>query len=344
MTQSEQERTGIVRGWLTQGSTELSPHVLDAVLLEFPTTRQDRPFRWPWSPRMSGFAKLVVATAAVVVAFIAGTRFAPDGGPAGPGSLASDAPSPIPSPTYARIDPSYREVGFIGLPPPGARPSSLPATELVASFALPPSGGFGYIGGGRLYIDGRLVWNEYYADVSRSTGFLEQRLSPEGVELVRVLISEAAADSIPRLDPRTLPNQLPATAWEDVTVRAYVPSGFAACVFAESQANPADDLNTTLPDRLAMLPAAAADLLRDRETVLSDAYDETDDCLGLSTAEARTLVGYLRDGGLEQDGGRNKWLLEYHTAYDEAGPNPWRGSIWFEPILPDGTFTCTACG
>lgn len=343
MTRSEQERTRIVRAWLDDGSIELSQQVLDGVLIEFPATPQDRPFGARWSPRMGMYAKLAVATAAVVVAFIAGTRLAPGGGPAGLGSAVSPSPSLTPSPTQNSIDYSIPDVGFIGLPPPGAAPSTPESGELVTSFVYsrqPP-----FTGMARLYADGRLIWfrygigNEPYS----STGYLEQRLTPEGVELVRALAGEPV-EGLRRLDPRELPDQLPASAWTDITVRPYIPSGFAACLAFENWEDPFQESTLTFAEKLAMLPAAAADLLRDREEVPSDDYDASMDCLGMTTAEARLLDAALSDAGFEQDEWRNRYLLEYHIVLDSAAPDAWRLGVWFEPILPDGTIGCTSCG
>lgn len=343
MTRSEQERTRIVRAWLDEGSTELSAHVREGVLYEVPTTPQDRPFGAPWSPRMSAYAKLALATAAVVVAFIAGTRFPPGGGPAGPGSGVSPSASVIPSPTQRPIDDVVPDVGFIGLPPLGASPSAPESGELVISFVNPDFPPFK--GMTRLYADGRVIWFRYGIgnEPYDSSGYLEQRLTPEGVELVRMLAGEPVQGAR-RLDPRTLPDVLPANAWADITVRPYVSSGFAACLMLGNPEHPFQELTLSLPEKLAMLPAAAADILRDRERVTSDHYDASSDCLGMTTAEARLLDAALSDAELAQDEWRNRSLLEYHIVLDSAATDAWRLGVWFEPILPDGTIGCTSCG
>ncbi len=82
--------------------------------------------------------------------------------------------------------------GFIGLPPQGATPSSPASGELEIFYWL------GYPGAdlGRsrawVYADGRLLWLRGGSDLNVpaganrfSSGFLEQRLSPEGLELLR---------------------------------------------------------------------------------------------------------------------------------------------------------------
>jgi hypothetical protein len=343
MIRSEQERTRIVRAWLDEGSTELTQQVLDGVLIELPTTPQDRPFGARWSPRMSTYAKIAAATAAVVVAFIAGTRFAPEGGPGGgpgvPSSEASPSPSAIPTPTPA-IDYSYRGVGFIGLPPLGAAPSGLGSTELLDTYVLP---GTPFKGAAYLYADGRLIWFEYTTgnEPYGSTGYLEQRLNADGVELVQALAGDPI-QGVKRLDFRNLSDRLPEAAWQDVTIRPYVPSGFAACIWHANWEYPFQESTLTLPDKLAMLPAAAADFLRDRELV--HGYDGVSHCLGMTTAEARQLDEALRGAGLAQDEWRNGFILEYHAVLDSAAPKAWRIEVWFEPILPDGTIGCTSCG
>ena len=147
-----------------------------------------------------------------------------------------------------------------------------------------------------------------------------------------------------RIDPLQLPHGLPASAWADDAIRPYVPSGYAACLIHENWEDPFQESTLTLPEKLAMLPAAAADILRDREAVPTDDYGPSDDCLGMTTADARLLDAALRNAELEQDEGRNGSLLEYHIVLDSAAPDAWRLGVWFEPILPDGTITCSSCG
>ena len=295
---------------------------------------------------MSYAVHITLAAAAVVaVAFLGINLLFTEGGNGvgGPTAAPSSISSPIPSPTPMPLEPSPIDVGFIGLPPPGAAPSTPESGELVTSFVYdrqPPFNGMA-----RLYADGRLIWFRY--DIGNepysSTGYLEQRLTPEGVELVRALAGEPV-DGDRRLDPRTLPDQLPANAWADITVRPYVPSGFAACLMHENWEDPFQESTLTLPEKLAVLPAAAAGILRDREEVPSDSYGATSHCLGMTTAEARLLDAALRNAELEQDEWRNRYLLEYHIVLDSAAPDAWRLGVWFEPILPDGTIGCTSCG
>lgn len=354
MNRSEQERTRIVRAWLGEGSTELSQRVLDGVLRTLPATAQDRPFGSSWRSRMSAVA--AVAAAAVVIVVIASIRPPGGGVPGGAGPTAVpthfETPSQIPQP----IDRSYREVGFIGLPPPGAVPSSPGAADLVEGFWLTRNSGAGYRGGVFVYADGRMIWNEYWPTAEgSSTGWLEQRLTADGIELVRgMAIDTGEPGAARRLDPALLPSRLPAGAWADPTVRPYVPTQFAVCLVVNNWSTaywpgvPQEVTSLTLNDRLALLPEALRDFLSDRErTWLLPATVSTygdEPCFAMSTADARLLDAGLSDAGLVQDTSRNRYLLEYHVKIDGSGPESlWLG-VWFEPILPDGTITCSSCG
>ena len=90
--------------------------------------------------------------------------------------------------------------GLVGLAPVGATPSTPKSGELVLDFTFGHT--FGDPGRFRVsvYADGRLI-TERVGDYSRtdeyrnSTGFLERRLTPEGVELVRAeVISTGLVD------------------------------------------------------------------------------------------------------------------------------------------------------
>lgn len=341
MNHSEQERTGVVRAWLEEGSSELSPRVRDAVLREFPRRRQDGAFV-PWRMPIAAYATVAAAAAALVVVFLlASPRLLPGIMPGGVAPTESP-PTAAPTPTPEAIDRSYRDVGYIGLPPPGAVPTDPERTDLVeipwctVDDPCPP-----YRGAVFVYADGRMIWNEYFG--GRSTGWLEQRLTVEGIELVRALAIEQAHDGGVREgpEPEQFPDLLPARAWADQTVRPYVPNGFAACLFA-GDGSGRDDAEATLTGKLAMLPPDVAVLLRDAAPVPSqEVYPH---CLGLDTDASRELDAALRRSGFEQDPGRNRYLLEYHLDADGAGPGTMIISIWFEPILPDGTIPCSSCG
>ncbi len=293
-------------------------------------------------------------------------------------------------------------VGFIGLPPEGATPSTPETGELVV---------YRYARSRLLvYADGRLIWQQpsYLAEGAnpRSTGYLEQRLTPEGVELIRSEVlasglfdedlnliadddagpcgilmrvpdgerlvkvfygcpdqagpdSQAATENqtnaILRLNERLadLQSWLPASGWQDQTIRAYVPSGFGICLHpsdpnetgpittVDVESTPQPDRGQLIEQLLNLLPAPAAEVLRGSETVPSlDGSEEQ--CLVVTTDEARLLDQALNDVGAELDQVAALAVLAYHVDYpgqDGAGVG-----IVFEPRFPDGSINCSTCG
>lgn len=360
MSRDHDAFVSVIEAWLEPAPAYVDPEtVLDRVVDELEATPQ-RPSWWPapTMPKMSPMLRVGLGTAVVITVGFVGMQLVGVPSIGGPAAEATPPSTPLPTQTPTEDDHclSYRgpqfanpareappDVGFIGLPPPDAVPSTPESGELVDCY--PVHGGLPYEGMVRLYADGRLIWISYYDDRdagggknSGSTGFLEQRLTREGVRLVidHIDVSEK--------HPLRLAEWMPASGWEDQTIRAYVPSGYATCLMVENLEDPFQELTLPLPQKLAMLPASAADFLRDREAVPSDAYDASSDCLGMTTAEARELDLILNRAGLSQDEGRNGSLLEYHVDFDGPAPDAWRLGVWFEPILPDGTITCTSCG
>ncbi len=106
--------------------------------------------------------------------------------PGGSGSTGPTGPPPHPT-----------GVGLLGFPPEGATPSTPEVGELVLGI------GFGHTAGdaGRfslhMYADGRVIWQRLGdgpgGSNASSTGLIEQRLTPEGVELV---LAEALATGL----------------------------------------------------------------------------------------------------------------------------------------------------
>ena len=179
-------------------------------------------------------------------------------------------------------------MGASSLPPPGATSSTPANGELVASMweheGAPGSFGNGWL---YLYADGRLIW----ARLDRTSGgWLEQRLTAEGVEVIRSEIIATGLfdpdqsppepnDGLPReingghiqvrngdqlvFVNRVVPELqerlaelwlwLPDAAWADKEMRPYVPPRHAVCVHGVA---PSD-----ASDHLASLPASARDLL-----------------------------------------------------------------------------------
>lgn len=97
--------------------------------------------------------------------------------------------SQTPASTGPTVPPARNPVGFIGLPPEGATPSTPNDGELVLSFSGRSITDGGSLSEAWVYADGRLIWEQagdfpFGANETR-TGLLEQHLTPEGVELMR---------------------------------------------------------------------------------------------------------------------------------------------------------------
>jgi hypothetical protein len=134
---------------------------------------------------------------------------------------------------------------------------------------------------------------------------------------------------------------LPPSAWAVREIRAYVPSYYQVCM----DSSPPKDLSQLL----ALLPAQAADVLRGKRMEGSEGgLVETREggrtvvigrsatyCTKLSTEETREVAEPL--SGLDQDPRFHRMIL----AEPVANLNP--TSIWFEPYLPHGKVTCSAC-
>jgi hypothetical protein len=224
---------------------------------------------------------------------------------------------------------SYPSADFVGVPPEGAEPSSPEEGKLVDRFHEIHAG-WVYV-----YADGRVIsWSEGipaspdpegFPGSPKPAGFREQRLTLEGVELVR------SGD----LTPEELflrPGKVPASAWEDSTMRPYVPSRYAVCL---------GDLDGLELDQfLRFLPAAAGDLLRGREQVfdvgMPGGYARSE-CFGITTEEARALDEILTDTGFYR--GATAPGRGYERWSPDMAADPTRVVYAaFRPILPDGTF------
>jgi hypothetical protein len=218
---------------------------------------------------------------------------------------------------------------FIGLPPLGADPSEPEEGELVLDFGarMPMLGMEAH--GGFLYADGRLIWhrnldgnnlaeaNLIFGDLPPTNAVIEQRLSPEGVELIR---QEVLAHRGPEngqvnkpgtwpwgwidivIDGRLQPidwddarlpvrladpgSWLPPSAWADRTLRGYVPSRYAICptpevVFSE-------------------LPATVARRLRADDAFPGPGEPRVDTCYAVTTTVAREIEAAFEAAGVER--------------------------------------------
>jgi hypothetical protein len=228
-----------------------------------------------------------------------------------------------------------------------------------------------------VYADGRLLFLREATIPEGAnrlfTGFLEQRLTPEGAELSRSETVSAGLLGRDQVPPRSEPvpfgtdikvregdrlvrvdrandlqrlvarltdpaSWLPASAWEDREISAYVPCRYAVCYGGLPQ--PIE------PSRiLTLLPAPAAGRLRAKE--------RTEDaggfyCSDATTEEARALAAALDDGVPVQGGFRDDrgparaYRLEYR--FEAPGSTGETALVFFEPYLPQGEWTCSPCG
>ena len=238
-----------------------------------------------------------------------------------------------------------------------------------------------------MYADGRLI----RLGAPPRRGFLEQRLTREGVELLRSEILSAGgfghaqpppgstslnetfgpadiqvrkgdrlvplrwASDLKRLEARlTNPGSwLPASAWKQPKIRAYVPSRFEVCAAAVV----VPDLDKPRQGRLvqmgparivALLPAAAQNVLRGRDW-RTRAWRLTPSarrgiyggCFAVTTNEARSLAKALDGAGPAT--ARKGGAINLNYKFDAPGPSR---QVWigFSPSLPHGETPCTACG
>jgi hypothetical protein len=283
--------------------------------------------------------------------------------------------------------------GFVALPPVGATPSAPESGELVIQYRDLDHAGSGW---GWVYADGRLITasgapqavsasRPAGSDVPEaanrwSSGLLEQRLTPEGVELLRSeivstglfehhepagrldihnVIQVRIDDRLVRVNanfPKRLRERLtnpaswlPASAWANRRIRAYVPSRYEIWYGASPQTL---ERSRILP----LLPATAEDLLRAKDAVPVQGdigtpgfppHPVTRYHSVLTTEEARAVTQALDDAGLP--GGGTEYSFEIPgTSVDPAPPEkgPVRNVVFiaFTPYLPHGETVCLGCG
>jgi hypothetical protein len=270
----------------------------------------------------------------------------------------------------------FSERAVIGLPREGTAPTTPKNGMLVISYWVTgtdpnPRGKRAWV-----YADGRLIWlwdgdphqpRLPEAANGWSSGFLEQRLTREGVERLRSEIVSAGGfgpDRQPRVSqsltgmPHTSfavrkgdrlvsltwvrdvwrlkarlahpTSWLPASAWKKRQIRAYVPSSLAVCAAVPSgqQSNPSRIV--------ALLPAAAQDVLRAKRWVKQGSGGEY--CFAVTTSQARLLAKGLGEARPDSRGGAfiQKFVFD--------APRSERVRITFEPFLPHGETICAACG
>ena len=274
--------------------------------------------------------------------------------------------------------------GIVGLPPVGATPSTPENGVLEMYYWV---SGIETRSRNWVYADGRLI----RLGASPRRGFLEQRLTREGVKLLRSEILSAGgfghaqpppgstslnetfgpADIKVRKGDRLVPlkwasdlkhlearltnpgSWLPASAWKQPKVRAYVPSRFAVC----AQVVDIPDLDKPAQGRpvpmgpariVALLPEAAQNVLRGRDwsgggypprgPTSTGFYPY---CFAVTTNGARSLAKALDGAGPAT--ARKGGFINLHYIFDAPSPSRQVG-ISFSPFLPHGETTCLGCG
>jgi hypothetical protein len=280
----------------------------------------------------AGVVGIAVFVAAISIVMSGGvfdrseTSVVPGGNVTGPAETGPAETGPtLTGPVIGNTGKPY-SVGFKGLPPEGARPSEPLRGELVLS-----DGGIHPYYAVNLYADGRLIWARdvvFTGEVVPTpppeggpvvTAWIEQRLTPEGVELLR-------SGGVPVGGQFENPGQeLPVSAWEDSKLRPYVPSSYAACLMGGFEP-PYKTLD--------ILPAWAQDLLRRTDRPVQDTG-----CQEVTIEDARALIEVLRGAGFEQgEVGGTGWVGAVVVFKgSNVGSSRFKGSgIEFVPLLPDG--------
>jgi hypothetical protein len=260
--------------------------------------------------------------------------------------------------------------GFSGLPPVGATPSTPERGVLEMYYWVHDVRGRTR---NWVYADGRLIRRGVTRDNGTPLpGFREQRLTLEGVKLLRSEIMSAGgfghaqpppgseslhnanpptiqirrgdrlvpltwASNLKRLEARLtdLDSWLPASAWKQRKIKAaYVPSRFEVCAAAVVGDPPDLSLQQMSPARIvALLPPAAQNVLRGRDW---NARGAGPGCFAVTTEGARSLAKAL-DGAGPAKKGRLNFTFNAPTASRQV----W---ITFEPYLPHGETICSRCG
>lgn len=133
-----------------------------------------------------------------IAVFLAAVWLVVSGGPLDRAQRQPGGPGPSetgPSATGPKVGADFEGVGFIGLPPEGATPSTPVRGQLVFRFMfLQGTGDAGRLGGA-VYEDGRLIWWRLgppeNPEGTEQRSHLERRLTPEDVELLRAELSSS---------------------------------------------------------------------------------------------------------------------------------------------------------
>jgi hypothetical protein len=203
-------------------------------------------------------------------------------------------------------------IGFV-IPPEDASPST------------PERGNIALQKGNTLYVyeDGRVIWWQQGVP-----GRFEQRLTPEGVNLLRSRAVDLGFPGV-GLGSSGVPSGydpglgLPESAWEDPEIKPYVAARFAVC-YAYRGPEEAPVPSTILN----MLPGSAQAVLRGAGAMYEGTGSIPIPCRDVSTQDARTLDAIFREVGDRDE------LKEVFFSFN--APNPMSGQVyvWMMPLLP----------
>jgi hypothetical protein len=230
---------------------------------------------------------------------------------------------------------------FTGLPPEGVKPSTPTTGRLLvgARIMVPlgkgaspfdPSIGKPVMHESKtwnMYADGRIIWQEWTrsGDASvvpdgarrRDTGYVQQRLTPQGVQLVLRETGETGPDfEVDRGHPIAglvaYPGRwLPASAWANRQIKAFVPARYVVAI------------DWGRPD-ISKLPSPAGEVLSQYKPLLRHL------CQVITTEKTRALLQAFVDAGI------SPWANHaYAQSVTQARGLGGRFHIHMRPATPD---------
>lgn len=322
--------------------------------------------------RAAGVAAAVVVAVGLSGAAYVGNLLAdPSIGPAAPSSALGPQQTPpegwcTASPTASTAGP----VGFIGLPPKDAVPSTTRRSELVLGWF----GDAGYVAKSNLWLfdDGRLIV-QHDGTIPKgpwagSQGYLERCLAPSGVEALRRYVLDSAHIKVAEppypawlrvrpvkgaelvdlehgtVEPRRLfepESWLPAAAFVDRGYRPYVAAQHSFCT-------PVSGTSGGPPAALDDVPPNVAAQLRTLRWTMRRDSTPAHTCAVVTTTEARWVAqaieaSWFAPGYEGPPAVLDVGLYRRETQNVTESNRATTTYVGIEPVLPDGQFTCN-CG
>jgi hypothetical protein len=243
--------------------------------------------------------------------------------------------------TGPSVSPGLTEpVGLVGLPPGEATPSLPKRGELVVGFVFGHTMGDPGRFGLHLYADGRVIWEKlgeaYAGGDPTPTGLIEQRLTPDGVELIR---SEVLSLGLFDRDRHLVGGYVPNFGWievQDGDRLARVTWGDAGSGFPPGQDTQAtleqgralQRLDARLEDLPSWLPASAW-VDREPKPFVASRYSvcyDTEPGVGLDR-----VLGSFPPSAEE----RLRPLDRTHEVSDRHGPTGTGFEVWCSTVSTD---------